>query len=1223
MRNTLFLFICCLLVAALPVSSTAQKTTPIRFFQPFTEGSVQFRGLAPRAHQPERYTTWQLDFKELKQHLLSAPHESSAARRGACLVEIPVHEGQTEVFSMWATDIMAPELQAKFPDIRTYSGESQSTPGKLVRMTLSSARGLHVMIARPDMGIDYIEPYLWGQTAFYMQFDRQALSSQKPPDFTATDLTPAALPTDKTNPAAESRGSLAPVVLRTLRFTVSTTTEFDEDHGGTKESVMAAVVDYTNRTNVAYERDCAMRLQLVGSNDKLVVNPQNPFTPTDDNGAMAGKNRLYTNTLVGANNYDIGHVLRRGGGGVALGLGIACTVGKAGGCSAGSGGPDYGDSFVGVIGQETGHQLNAGHTWNFCGEGNSQRSGNSAYEPGSGSTIMSYAGACSPNNVVGTFDLYYHAGSIQEIRTFADEAGCGAATTTTNSTPVASLDYRDGFYIPIKTPFELKGTATDADGSDVLTYSWEEMDLGPESPIAAPTGNAAIFRTFPAVTNNNRYFPTLNAILSGLNGGPAETLPAYTRDLTFRFTVRDNHPGAGGVHWQNMAFKAFEGAGPFMVTLPNATLTYTWQIGEYERVTWDVANTHKAPVNCEKVNILLSTDGGKTFPIVLAAETPNDGSQYVLVPKINGAGFSGAARVKIESVGNVFFDISNRNFTIRNATEPTYTLSLSNENADICLPAVFVSDIAAAGTLGFSDAATLSLTGDLPTGATATISNTTLAPGGTAQLTIDLTKVTQKVSTTVTLRAALPNGTIIERPIMLQTRTNDFSALQAKTPTDGATGEKLTQVLRWQTAADAESYEVQLATTPTFTPADIIASKSSIKTDSFLIPVFLQKGKAYFWRIRPTNTCGTGQWTDPAFFSTFFENCATFSANDLPITISANSTPTLESKININSVGTVGTVSVKQIKGSHTFFKDLTFTLIGPGGTQVVLIKNKCGNTNTAFDFSISDLAANVFSCVPLPTGGRTYKPDSPLSAFVGKNTNGSWILRVNDNVPGGGGGEIQEFKLEFCNLVSLNPPFSAKNNPLELASGTNKAITNDLLAVQDANNTPAQLIFTLVTIPAFGHLEKNLGGAMKVGDTFTQADINAGLLRYFDGGLKNPEDYFRYMVTDNEGGYFGTPKFLIRPNDLTGTQNIEDISNAFGLYPNPASGAVWVALHQPADADFKITLYNAAGQLMQQAVLPQGADRHLLSLQEMASGLYWVRLENQNGVGVQKVIKE
>jgi subtilisin-like proprotein convertase family protein len=1209
-----FYFFCAFV---LPLAALAQNKSDRSFFKPFDEKNVQMRGLKLKEHQPARYDAWELDVQRLETYLLAAPHETVQQRRGMLLLDVPAAGGATETFSVWATDVMAPELQAKFPNIRTFSGQSMEHPGRNITMTLS-VRGLHITITRPDMGIEYVETRWENQRSLYMYFDRQALSLKKLPDFTAPDLERVQLPLDNTKPAVENRGSAVPVVLRTLRYTVTPDRGFEQDHGNTKESVMAAIVEYTNRTNVAYERDCAMRLQLVANNDKLVINEFNPIASGDDNGTMAGKNRLFTNTNIGANNYDIGHVYARGGGGVSLGLGIACGSGKAGGCSAGSGGPDYGDSFVGVIGQETGHQLNGAHTWNFCGRGNSQRSGGSAWEPGSGSTIMSYAGLCGPDNVTGTFDLYYHAGSIEEIRGFVDAANCGAASTTTNNAPQASVSYTNGFYIPVNTPFVLVGTGTDPDG-DALSYNWEQMDIGTETPVDTPLGNCAIYRTFPSVKDPVRYFPTYNIILTGLLNGDSEKTPTYTRDLSFRFTVRDNHPGAGGVQWADMVqFKTFEGAGPFKITTPN-TITTTWLIGEYRQVKWDVKNTDKAPINCSKVNILLSVDGGKTFPFVLASETPNDGSQYVLVPDVNAAGFSATARIRVEAVGNVFLDISDRNFTIRKPQTPSYTLSLSNEDADICLPAVFTSNIAAAGTLGFSDAAALRLEGDLPPGATTSFNNTSLAPGGAAQLSIDLTKV--NVATTVNLKlvATLPDNSTIERPITLRTLTNDFSNLKPKTPADGSTGLGLNQTLRWQTVPDAQQYEVQFANSPAFTN---LTATTITKADSLRIPNLLEKGKAYFWRIRPINVCGTGAWTTPAFFSTFFENCSVFEANDLPITISANSTPTVETRININAGGTVEKIAVKQIKGNHTYFKDLSFTLTSPDNQQIKLITNKCGNNNIGFDFAITDLAANVFSCNPLPIAGRAYKPESPLSAFAGKSITGPWRLRVNDNTPGSGG-SLAAFQLEMCNSVSLNPPVRIKNNVLTLASGTNKAINNDLLLLQDPNNTPAQLVFTLVTVPQNGHLEKNMGGPLKPGDQFTQADIDAGIIRYFDANLRRPEDKFLFIAGDNEGGFYGSEAFIIRPEDAISAPDLQDLSNTFRLSPNPTQGTVWVALDRPVDAECTVTLFSTAGQVLQNAILPSGSDRLSLSLQTLPAGIYWVRLENQYGAGVKKVVKE
>lgn len=1210
----------CLFSAA---SLTAQKPFSNEFFQSFDEKSVQLRQFEPRPHQPESYTAWKMDYARLAQHLLSAPHETASSRKGICTFSLPVAQGTFESFSVWATDIMHPDLQAKFPDIRTYSGISNDGTGNTVRITMSSVRGAHITLVRPDMSIAYIEPYWWGQTTYYMQFERSALTGKRLPDFTSPYLEPVTLPTVSSSAVGVSdRGALTPVELYILRFAITPTKGFVEDHGGTKESCMAALVSYANRTNIAYERDCAMRLQLISNNDKL-IGGSGEIEDSGDNGNMAAANRQLTNTRIGFANYDIGHVFARGGGGVSLGLGIVCGPNKSGGCSAGGGRNDYGDFFVGVVGQETGHQLSGAHTWNFCGRGNSQRSGNSAYEPGSGTTIMSYSGLCGADNIGnGGFDLYYHSHSIDQIRGFANTATCGSKVVTANNKPSVKLDYTSGFYIPINTPFVLKGEGSDPDG-DELTYCWEEFDKGPETPVDTPIGTAPLFRTFPAVKENFRYFPRYSSVLNNAGRIRAEQLPTYTRDLTFRLTVRDNNPLGGGTVFEEVEFKSFEGAGPFTVSFPNGGLSTVWEMGKYEQVRWDVANTNEPPVNCAYVNILLSRDGGKTFTDTLAARTANDGSQYILVPKVT-QGFSiVTARIKIEAADNIFYDLSNANFTIRQPASPSYSLSISEDQANVCLPAVFETEISAAGTLGFSDAAVLSVEGNLPPQVKAEFTEVSLAPGGTVRLRVDMSKLNARTTFNLSVKATLPNGLTIVRPITLNTLPNDFSNLKLTNPVNGSTGLILSQVLRWQKVPDAQTYEVQLATSPAFNPGDIKASVANIKTDSFRVPILLQKNTAYYWRVRPTNVCGTAAWTDPVFFSTLSENCSTLSANDLPLTITQSAAVTVQSKITVNATGKVGTVAVKQIKGNHTFFKELTFSLKSPDGQEAVLVKNACGGNNIAFDFAVTDLAGTTLTgCSPLPLS-RAYKPLSPLSVFNGKDINGAWSLVVNDNTQNSGGGKIDAFVLEFCTSISLAPPVSNKNNTLELASGTNKPITNDLLSAQDPNNTPDQLIYTLVTVPKYGHLEKNLGGALKPGSQFSQADIDAGILRYFHDGTQKPDDYFLFTITDNEGGFLGTPRFNIRITDVVSSRDIHDLSQTFGLYPNPAEGFVWVGLDQAATSDYQVSLYNAAGQRLLETVLPAGTDRVQLPLESVTAGIYWVRLENATAAGVRKLVRK
>jgi subtilisin-like proprotein convertase family protein len=635
-------------------------------------------------------------------------------------------------------------------------------------------------------------------------------------------------------------------------------------------------------------------------------------------------------------------------------------------------------------------------------------------------------------------------------------------------------------------------------------------------------------------------------------------------------------------------------------------------VGEYVNVTWDVANTHLAPVNCQKVNIRLSTDGGLTYPVTLASGVGNDGSQYVLVPD----NLTNQARVRIDAADNVFFDLSNANFKIQQPSQPTLTIGLSADAAQICLPEGFTTEVLTAGSLGFSNPVSLELTGDLPPGAVATFSKTTLNPGENSTLNIDLSGATQKGTFVFNVQATATGSPVLVRPITLHLISNDFSALTLQTPADGLNEQALTQTLRWNTVPDAITYDVQFSNSPSF--ATILASKTETSIDSFKIPFLLEKGQAYYWRVRPRNECGAHDWTEPFFFSTFAENCTVASANDLPKNITSNGTPTIESKINITTGGVVSDVNIDQLKGYHEFFGELEARLISPQGTEVVLFKNKCGNYNGYFNLGFDDDAPGAFPCPPA-NNGQFYKAQNQLSPFYGQNNVGAWTLRVKDNSITSGG-TIEIFKLEFCTSVTVTPPYIVNNNPLLIQTGLNEVITPALLLAEDANNTHAELTFTLVTVPKFGLLNKDNSGALKPGDQFTQADLDAGLIRFYDYGTNGDEDGFRFTVSDGENGYLGTPKFIIKP---LGVSTGEPAANAlhFSVFPNPANDAVWLALDQPAGSDVRISVFNTAGQQVRTALMGSGADRLLMQLGDLPKGIYAVRLEGEMGTGVRKLI--
>ncbi|HLO53602.1 MAG TPA: zinc-dependent metalloprotease family protein, partial [Saprospiraceae bacterium] len=607
--------------------------------------------------KPNKFLIYELDDNQIKTILSSAPKEDENGNNDQTTIKLGLPDGEIEEFSIFEYKMMEDGLAAKFPEIKTYLGVSIVNPSNHVRIDYT-AHGLRAMIFSPE-GYIFIDHYQRNDKNHKIVYYKKDYAKTTP---WFCGVTNNGLK-DRNNQSNGSRiGDCG--IRHDYQIAIAATGEYTTFHGGTVALAQAAIVTTMNRVNGVFETECASRMILIANNNLIIYTNAgtDPYT-NGDPGLMIDQNQTNIDAVIGNANYDIGHVFGTNSGGLA-GLGVVCNNSfKALGVT-GSGAP-IGDPFdIDYVAHEIGHQFNANHTqYNDC-----NRNDATSIEPGSASTIMGYAGICAPD-VQANSNAYFSTASLYEIRPFVASNTCDTEITVTNSAPAVTPV--SNYSIPISTPFVLTASATDPDGT--LSYCWEQINtwVSPTQtmPPASTNLTGPMFRSLSPVASPSRYFPNLSDILSNTN--PTwEELPSIGRTMNFRVTVRDNVATAGCTGEVESAVTTVSAAGPFLVTSPNSALSYAGNSTQI--VTWDVAGTTAAPINCGNVDILLTTNGGNTFT-TLVANTPNDGTQSVTMPNIS----STTARVWIKCSNNIFFDVSNVNFTISAVAEPCSELFIS------------------------------------------------------------------------------------------------------------------------------------------------------------------------------------------------------------------------------------------------------------------------------------------------------------------------------------------------------------------------------------------------------------------------------------------------------------------------------------------------------------------------------------------------------------------
>ena len=781
------------------------------------------------------------------------------------LIYLPNKSGVLNRFLVRETSNFETALQLRFPEIKSHTAIGLDDSTAIAKISIGYD-GLHAVISSKYEATTYIDPYSKDKNN-YIVYSRLDLPKEEQ-DFQC-------LVEDNVKQVASEpifNRLVNDGKLRTYRLAVVCSGEYAQFHinrqgiasSATDEDKKAVVLSAMNtsltRINGVFEKDLGVKMVLVENNTNIIFLDANTDGITDGTAnTMINEVQGICDLQIGTANYDIGHIFSIGGSGLA-GLGVVCRDGQKARGVTGISSPVNDPYDIDYVVHEIGHQFGATHTQN----NNCNRTNATAIEPGSGSTIMGYAGICNPNvlsvgDATSNSDDYFHTVSISQIQSIIQTTGsCATLTDTNNATPTANAG--SDYTIPKSTPFKLTGEADDADGLGTLSYNWEQIDneIGEIMPPAETNSGGPMFRSLPSKTVAYRHFPELakNSGVGGIGSSPWEVLPSVARELNFAFTVRDNNVGGGSTARDDVKITVADVAA---FTVTSQASDVTWDVESTQTINWTKSTTDIAPINCEFVNIRLSKDGGVTFPVVLLANTPNDGTQDIVIPNEVATN----AKIMVEAVGNIFYTINSGVITV-NSTEPTFIFT--NTTGD--LSACNVSEETVSYTLNldfinnYSETVSFSSAGN-SLNSQVSFTPETVSEDGNVVVTISSLNGVNPIDYAINITAT--GGNVVQNLVLnLDVNSPTFGALTLTSPEDNKTDALIAPVLTWQEDDNATSYDIEISTTSNF--SNIIASGSS-NTNSFNSPA-LEQESVFYWRVKAKNSCGEGSYSIAFSFTT-------------------------------------------------------------------------------------------------------------------------------------------------------------------------------------------------------------------------------------------------------------------------------------------------------------------------------------------------------------------
>lgn len=1120
---------------------------------------------------PEKFV-FDLDVNALKSKLSTSPQRSNSAKTSSVVLSLPTVDGEMEQFNVFENSNMDPALAARYPEIKSYIGIGVANPSTKVFFSVSPL-GFKSMTLYADKSAVFIEPISQDFTTYTVYRKSDKIASLDKFECKVLDVV-----SPQVTNSAMARPNADDAVLRTFRLALSVTGEYTAYFGGTKALALAAMNNTMTRVNGVFEMDFGAHMNLIANNDVLIYTSAST-DPYSAAASMANWNKELQNNLtatIGNAGYDIGHLFgATGGGGNAGCIGCICVddttsttdLNKGSGYTSPADAIPSGDNFdIDYVAHEMGHQFGANHTFTHSNEGTIAQ-----VEPGSGSTIMGYAGITSLD-VQPHSDAYFHAVSIQQVTNNIKAKTCSVNTATGNAIPTANagLDYT----VPKSTPFMLTASGTDANG-DLLTYDWEQMDKQTTSAAPSATKTTGVnFRSYNPSTSPTRYFPKMSSVLTGATTTAGseltvEALPSVARTLNFRVTVRDNHAGGPGNNSDDMIVTVNATAGPFSVTAPNTAVSYVG--GSSQTITWAVAGTTANGVNCANVDILLSTDAGATWSTLLAA-TPNDGTEAVTIPNTPGT----TNRIMVKGTNHIFFDVSNTNFTITAGSTDTV--------------APTAPTLAASGTTQTTTNLTWSGATDNVAVTAYDVYKDGVFFGSTTSSSFAVSGLTASTTYAFLVKAkdAAGNASVASNTVSVTTLAPAVDTTAPTAPTLSASGTTLTATnLSWSGATD-----------------NVAVTGYDVYKDGVLLGSTATTTYAVTGLTASTTYAFTVQAKDAAGNISVASN--TVSVTTLTPDTTAPTAPTLSASgttsttTNLSWSGATDNVAVT----GYNVYRGTTLL----GSTTTATTYAVTGLTaSTAYTFYVQakDAAGNISAAsntVSVTTLANTVTYCTSLGSSTADEKIGKVVFGTISNTSTGTAG-YEDFTALSTNAVrgtaytiTITPSWTATKYKEGYAVWIDYNKDGDFLDTGEkvwtktaSTTTPVSGTFTIPATATLGATRMRIQMSYNAVQTSSCATFSYGQV----------EDY-----TVN----------------ITSTARMEEASNnaiTFNLYPNPVNGDVLNISNLDKASEY--TIFNMMGQQVGKGKIENDS----VNVSSLTSGTYLIQVSNENGATSKRFIKQ